>query len=494
VGRSIVRISSFLSKEIREILRQPWLVMRLILGPFLILLLVGLGYTSQARTLRAFVVLPSDEPETAEAIDEYVRNLGPQFELVGTTMDEQEGLSRLRVGQVDTVVVVPPDAYETILSGQQATVTLYHNEIDPQQVAYVEQFGEVYVQEINRRIMLAYAEQAKRDGDTSRTDLQEARAAVTAARQAADAGDRARAQSELERAQSSMDQASAVLAAGALIMGSVGEGLGIGTDALALGDPAAAPNPSPDTATVQERAAQAEQDLADLDAELARFENVPANVMVSPLTTETLSVATFNPSFMTFYAPSVLALILQHVAISIGALALVRERLFGAVELFRVAPISAFEILLGKYGSYLLFVAVIAAVLTAAMIFLLGVPLFGTVANLVLSILLLVFASLGIGMAISATSGTDSQAIQSSMLVLLASMFFSGFVFPLASIIVPVRWIGYLLPVTYSITNLQNVMLKGQDPAYNYIITLAAGGIALFIFTWWRYRRGLVKA
>ena len=47
--KPIVRVSSFLGKEIREILRQPWLVVRLILGPFLILLLVGLGYTSQAR-------------------------------------------------------------------------------------------------------------------------------------------------------------------------------------------------------------------------------------------------------------------------------------------------------------------------------------------------------------------------------------------------------------------------------------------------------------
>jgi ABC-2 type transport system permease protein len=120
----------------------------------------------------------------------------------------------------------------------------------------------------------------------------------------------------------------------------------------------------------------------------------------------------------------------------------VREKVFGAIELFRVAPITAFEILLGKYLSYIVFVGFLALILTAAMIYLLGVPLLGYIWYLVLSIFLLVFASLGIGFAISATSGTDSQAVQASMLVLLAAMFFSGFVFPLAQILVPVRYIG----------------------------------------------------
>jgi ABC-2 type transport system permease protein len=181
------------------------------------------------------------------------------------------------------------------------------------------------------------------------------------------------------------------------------------------------------------------------------------------------------------------------VAISIASLALVREKVFGAIELFRVAPISAFEILLGKYGSYIIFVGFLALILTAAMIFLLGVPLLGYIWSLVLSIFLLVFASLGIGFAISATSGTDSQAVQASMLVLLAAMFFSGFVFPLAQILVPVRYIGYLLPVTYSIINLQNVMLKGIPPPPLFLIALAVMGVVLFVFSWWRYRRAMVR-
>lgn len=483
--KPIVRISSFLSKEIREILRQPWLVVRLILGPFLILLLVGLGYTNSPRVLRAMFVVPADEPGVAQQVEQYASNLGPQLNYIGQTVSRDEALQRLRLGQVEMVVIYPAHAYETVKSGQQAVLELYHNEIDPTQAAYVDQLGRVYVGEMNRRILMLFAEQAKAESQASQGELQEARALAQKARTAAAAGDTQTAEQALLEANGRIDRATALLGATALIMGGVGQGLG--------GQVAAEPPPASDAATLDAQAKQADADLARLDQQMAELDKVPADVMVSPLTTETKTIATFTPSFVTFYAPGVLALILQHVAISIASLALVREKVFGAIELFRVAPITAFEILLGKYGSYLLFVGFLAAVLTAAMIYLLGVPLLGYLAWLVLSLALLVFSSLGIGFAISATSGTDSQAVQASMLVLLAAMFFSGFVFPLAQILAPVRYIGYLLPVTYSITNLQDVMLKGILPPWTYLTALAGMGIVLFVFSWWRYRRSMVK-
>jgi ABC-type polysaccharide/polyol phosphate export permease len=57
-----------------------------------------------------------------------------------------------------------------------------------------------------------------------------------------------------------------------------------------------------------------------------------------------------------------------------------------------------------------------------------------------------------------------------------------------------VRYIGYLLPVTYSIQNLQNVMLKGIPPNWIFLTALGVMGVILFAFSWWRYRRSMVKA
>jgi ABC-2 type transport system permease protein len=489
VLKPFVRISSFLGKEIREILRQPWLVVRLILGPFLILLLVGLGFNNQARVMRALFVIPANEPQVGPTVEQYATNLGPQLQYMGETTNRDEAFQRLRNGQVDLVVVYPPHAYQTVKDGSQATLELYHNEIDPTQAAYVDQLGRVYVAELNRRILMQFAAQAKDQSSQANGNLQEARSAADSARSAAAAGDQARAQQELARASSSLDQATALLGAASLIMGGMGQGLGSGAP-----QPQLLPDTGGDQASVDTRTQQVSSNLDRLDQQMAEFQNVPPDVMVSPLATETKSIAPFTPSFVIFYAPGVLALILQHVAVSIASLALVREKVFGAVELFRVAPIRAVEIMIGKYGSYLLFVGVLGAILTALMIYLLGVPLLGQVSWLVLALVLLIFASLGYGFAISATSGTDSQAVQASMLLLLASMFFSGFVFALVQILVPVRYIGYLLPVTYGIISLQDIMLKGVPPPWYYLAALGGMGVLLFVFSWWRYRRSMLKA
>jgi ABC-2 type transport system permease protein len=93
---------------------------------------------------------------------------------------------------------------------------------------------------------------------------------------------------------------------------------------------------------------------------------------------------------------------------------------------------------------------------------------------------LLILASLSYGFFISAISNSESQAVQLSMLVLLASVFFGGFFLGLESLLPFVRVISYMLPVTYGINALQAVMLRGEYPAY---YTLGAlGGIALGLF------------
>ena len=54
----LIRVSSFVRKEMAEILRQPQLVATLILGPFLILFIFGIGYNNSLRTMRTIMVIP----------------------------------------------------------------------------------------------------------------------------------------------------------------------------------------------------------------------------------------------------------------------------------------------------------------------------------------------------------------------------------------------------------------------------------------------------
>ena len=232
-----------------------------------------------------------------------------------------------------------------------------------------------------------------------------------------------------------------------------------------------------------------DKDITDLDGKLAEFQSIDPSIIVSPFRSETKSVANVQPSISDFFAPAVLALLLQHLAVTFAALSIVRERNVGTMELFRVSPLSAAEALFGKYISYMLFGGVIAAILSALLVFALHVPMLGNWWYFALVIAAVLFTSLGIGFAISIVSQTDSQAVQYSMIILLASVFFSGFIMSLDMLWEPVRVISWLLPTTYGTLLLRDIALRGSDPNWMLLGGLIAIGLVLMFISWRLMRR-----
>jgi ABC-type multidrug transport system permease subunit len=191
---------------------------------------------------------------------------------------------------------------------------------------------------------------------------------------------------------------------------------------------------------------------------------IPISVLVSPFVSSENNLAPTSPDFVDFYAPAVLALLIQHIAITLTALALVRERLTGTIEMFRIAPVSAREVLTGKYLSFFILGALLSAILALIIIYGLDVPLLGNEWDFVLVIALVLAASLGVGFLISSLASSETQAVQLAMILLLASVFFSGFFLPLDNLQAAVQLVAYILPVTYGISGLQEVMLRGVEP------------------------------
>src|SRR6266545_4420424 len=96
----------------------------------------------------------------------------------------------------------------------------------------------------------------------------------------------------------------------------------------------------------------AQQGLARLASSGASPPPVAPDVVARPLRPVVRNNATADPTLLTFFTPAVLALVLQHLGITLTALSMVRERVTGAMDIFRVAPINAVELLVGKYVAY----------------------------------------------------------------------------------------------------------------------------------------------
>ena len=188
--------SAFLGREIFAVLRQPMLILTLVLGPFLILLLFGLGFNNQAQPLRTLFVIDDENSELAQNLEETVSTLGPQLIYEGITTDKAKAVEKLLRREIDLIAEVPAHAEELIRNNQPAVITLLHYEIDPMQKDYISVFGEVYINEINRRVLLEATQQGQQESTAVQQSLETTKQTAANLNQALELQDQQRDQQE----------------------------------------------------------------------------------------------------------------------------------------------------------------------------------------------------------------------------------------------------------------------------------------------------------
>jgi ABC-2 type transport system permease protein len=206
----------------------------------------------------------------------------------------------------------------------------------------------------------------------------------------------------------------------------------------------------------------------------------------------------FNPELRTsvIMIPGLLGLILVFIGTIATALGVVRERQAGTMEQLAVMPFRPRDVFLGKIAPYLLLAAVDMAVVVAAGLLVFNVPFRGSVLAFALGAILFLFVTLGIGVLISTVSQTQGQAIQLAMMTLLPQILLSGFIFPLYSIAAGIRWIGYVLPLTYFVRIARGIMVRGAPVSSLWFsfLMLAVLGTLVFSLSVLRFRRDLAPA
>jgi ABC-2 type transport system permease protein len=390
----VVRVFAFVGKELIETVRRPGAIVSLILGPFLIMAIFGLGYSGIHRPLETVIVTSSSSKLPTE-VGTYQDLAGPAIHVAEVTQDRQAAEAALRAGTVDVVIVTPDDPSGTFQAGKQSVVEVLVDAVDPVDENYAGILAGMLVNTVNQKV------------------IEEA----------------------------------------------VAQGQGMAIDA---GNP-------------------------DLPL-------IPPDVVAAPTRAELHNLAPSTPRVISFFGPAVLALILQHLAVTLVAMSLVRERTSGIMELFRISPVSAAEVLAGKVIAYGVLGAIIAFVTVGLLVVGFGIPILGPSVLVALTIGLLLLASIGLGLVVAVVSDSERQAVQLSLLVLLASVFFSGFVLSIDEFSEPVRALAYLLPVTHGITLLQDLMLRGTTNAtWEFGALALISAVTLFI-AWVLMRRSMRTA
>jgi ribosome-dependent ATPase len=160
----------------------------------------------------------------------------------------------------------------------------------------------------------------------------------------------------------------------------------------------------------------------------------------------------YNPTFESIYTmgPSIPALLLLLIPAILMAVSVAREKEIGTITNFYVTPTSRLEFLLGKQLPYVAIGMINFMVLTLIVVFVMQVPLKGSLLALSCGALLYVMASTGYGLLISAVTKSQVAAVfAGAILSMLPTMQFSGMLQPVSTLEGGARVIGTLWPTTY---------------------------------------------
>ncbi len=183
------------------------------------------------------------------------------------------------------------------------------------------------------------------------------------------------------------------------------------------------------------------------------------------LNPEGLVTVLFNPDLTTSWVmiPGLIGLILLFIGALITSIGLVRERETGTLEQLAVMPLRPSSIIMGKIVPYFLLAIIDMAVVTVLGVWLFKVPFAGSIWLFALASVIFLFVVLGIGVMISSVSQSTGQAIQMAILFIVPQILLSGLIFPLGAMPIGVRWIGYILPLTWFREISLGVMIRGAD-------------------------------
>ena len=206
----------------------------------------------------------------------------------------------------------------------------------------------------------------------------------------------------------------------------------------------------------------------------------------------------FNPGLETsaIMVPGLMGVVLVFVGTIATALGVVRERQSGTLEQLAVMPFKARDVLAGKLLPYLGVAVVDLAVIVAVGVWVFDVPFNGSPLVFALGALLFLFCTVGIGVLISTVSETQGQAIQLAIMTMLPQILLSGLIFPIQAMAAGVRWISYLLPLTYFVQVARGVMVRGApfEALLLPLGMLAVLGAVVFGLSIARFRRDLAPS
>jgi len=182
------------------------------------------------------------------------------------------------------------------------------------------------------------------------------------------------------------------------------------------------------------------------------------------------------------FVPGVIALVLMLVCVMMTAISIVREKEMGTMEILLVSPFKPILVMVSKAIPYLLLSLVNVVSILLLGVFVLDVPVKGSILLLFAESTLFIITCLTLGIFISVRTNSQQVAMLISLMgMLLPTILFSGFMFPIENMPVVLQIFSNVVPAKWFYIIVKSIMIKGVGLEYLWRETLVLIGITLFL-------------
>lgn len=184
----------------------------------------------------------------------------------------------------------------------------------------------------------------------------------------------------------------------------------------------------------------------------------------APVLLQTETRMMYNPQLQGApnFVPGVMAMVLMLICVMMTAVSIVREKETGTMEILLVSPFKPILVIISKAFPYLLLSLVNVTSILLLSVFVLNLPIAGNVLLLYAMSTLFIITCLAIGILISVKTNSQQIAMLISLMgMMLPALIFSGFMFPIENMPIPLQVISNIVPAKWYYIIVKSVMIKG---------------------------------
>lgn len=177
----------------------------------------------------------------------------------------------------------------------------------------------------------------------------------------------------------------------------------------------------------------------------------------------------YNPQLKGAYnfVPGVMGLVLMLICAMMTSISIVREKEIGTMEVLLVSPMRPIFIILAKVVPYFVLSCVNVATILLLAVFVLDVPIAGSLIALLFASLIFILVALALGLMISNFAQNQITAMLfSGMVLMMPTMILSGMIFPIESMPLILQWFSHIVPARWYISAVKKIMIQGVPILY----------------------------